>query len=93
MTDLPLCYRCEHRALFHETGDQPRFECGASRASWTCYMYRPVRPLAVVANDGEERPIGGPWMLAGRVHAEKPAAVEMAAERQGRATVFYWRPT
>ena len=92
MTDLPLCYRCEHRALYHETGEQPRMECGRPSAVWGCYMYQPVRPLAVLPNKGERRPIGGEWMIAGRMHAERTAASELISERQGKATVFYLRP-
>jgi len=55
-------------------------------------MYQPVRPLALMSQKGEKRPIGGPWMIAGRARAERIAASELLSERQGRATVFYWKP-
>jgi hypothetical protein len=67
---LGLCFRCEHRAVFLETGYHPRFECGMEKmASSCCYMFMPCKPVAVVPNDGENRPIFGPWMIAGRVRA------------------------
>ena len=67
---LGLCFRCEHRAIFLETGDHPRFECGMEKmASSGCYMFMPCKPIAVAPNKGEKRPIFGPWMIAGRVHA------------------------
>lgn len=56
---LPLCFRCEYRALFHEQKTQPRYECGViESAVHSCYMFRPVKPLWVAPNKGEKRPIG-----------------------------------
>lgn len=67
---LGLCYRCEHRAVFLETGDRPRFECGTERsASSACYMFLPCKPIAVTPVPGEKRPVFAGWMFAGRVHA------------------------
>ena len=65
-----LCFRCEHRAMFLETGYRPRFECGMEKeASSCCYMFMPCKPVAVAPTAGEKRPIFGPWMVAGRVQA------------------------
>jgi len=68
---LGLCFRCEHRAEFLENGFRPRFECGMEKTATSgCYMFMPCKPVAVAPNDGEERPIFGPWMIAGRVRAQ-----------------------
>lgn len=67
---LGLCYRCEHRAVFLETGDRPRFECGMERsASPACYMFLPCKPIAVAAIEGEKRPMFGPPVIAGRLQS------------------------
>lgn len=68
---LDLCYRCENRAVFLETGYHPRFECGMEKtATSCCYMFMPTKPIAVVPVSGEKRPIFGPWMIAGRVQSK-----------------------
>ena len=47
-----LCYRCENRARFYETGHAPRVQCGIiDRASHSCYAYRPVKPCITKASD------------------------------------------
>ena len=67
---LGLCFRCEHRARYHETGIQPRLECGeAGKSKSACYMYAPVRPLIVKPIKGESRPLFGMHMLSGRMEA------------------------
>ena len=67
---LGLCYRCEHRARFLETGDRPRFECGMEKtASHSCYMFMPCKPIAVTSIAGERRPIFAGWLLAGRIQS------------------------
>lgn len=65
-----LCFRCEHRAVFLESGDMPRFECGTERmASACCYMFMPTKPVVVGPIEGEKRPIFGPPFIAGRVQS------------------------
>jgi hypothetical protein len=67
---LGLCYRCEHRARFLETGDHPRFECGMEKtASHCCYCFIPCKPIAVGPIKGEKRPIFAGWMFAGRIQS------------------------
>lgn len=46
-----------------------RFESEPPQAggSCNCYMYRPVRPLVLAPNAGDERPILGPAMIAARM--------------------------
>ena len=47
-----LCYRCEYRAQFLETGRRPRFECGEiEKSKYVCYMYRPVKPIVLKRSD------------------------------------------
>lgn len=88
----PLCYRCEYRAQYHETGVAPRCECGGPGAVCGCYMYRPVRPLETEADPGDKRPLGGPWMISARSHATGLADFEPVAHRRGRKLTIYWRP-
>lgn len=62
----PLCYRCDWRASYHETGDGPRCECKDKGAVSSCYMYRPVRPLTMTPIKGEKRPILTGALFGGR---------------------------
>ncbi len=68
-----LCFRCEHRANYLETGQAPRMECGSPEMCvGGCYMYKPVRPVVVEQqNPDDPRPIFGPPMLAGRVRFKR----------------------
>ena len=70
-----LCFRCEHRARYYETGSAPRMECGSPEtAVYGCYMYKPVRPVVVGPRDkSDPRPIFGPPMISGRVQFERVA--------------------
>lgn len=48
-----LCFRCEHRASFLETGSQPRFECGnIENSNKGCYMFIPCRPVVMKKKQG-----------------------------------------
>ena len=41
-----LCFRCEHRAKFLETGQRSRLECGDIETSKAgCYMFTPCYPV------------------------------------------------
>lgn len=70
-----LCFRCEHRAQYYETGLSPRMECGEPETcKYTCYMYKPVRPVVVKAQDPDDpRPLFGPAMIASRVRYDRTA--------------------
>ena len=49
-----LCYRCEMRAKYLESGIRPRLQCGdIEQASYSCYQYVPVRPVILVKADGK----------------------------------------
>lgn len=69
---LGLCWRCEHRAHYHEVQRGPRCECGGSGAVGSCYMYKPCYPVALRRSDsertlhGRQRPVAGPGMIAAR---------------------------
>ena len=68
MNDKGLCFRCEHRAHFHETGYGPRYECKQNGAVGACYMYRPVSPcVCKPLHPDDPRPIWGPAALSCRM--------------------------
>lgn len=64
-----LCYRCEHRAVYLESGFKPRFECGTAKTVHGCYMFMPTKPVVVGPIEGEKRPIFGSPFIAGRVQS------------------------
>lgn len=64
----PLCFRCEFRAEFLETGHGPRWECQQSGAVNGCYMYRPVRPVVLARDRGDHRNMAAPWFVSARSH-------------------------
>ena len=63
-----LCFRCEYRAEFFESGRKPRVECGnIENGNYSCYMYKPVLPVVLSPMPGyEDRPRFGPAMICGR---------------------------
>jgi len=97
---IPLCHRCEHRAVFMETGGGPRCECQQrDSAVWSCYMYKPVMPLTLVRNSGDRRPQVAGYMLSSRQHAAVPrkapqAVAHQVAVKGSRATGVFitWEP-
>ena len=86
-----LCFRCEHRARFLETGHGPRCECQDRRqAVSSCYMYRPVWPVVLALNEGERRPLLAGWAFAGRAHAVRIFnGIAQAVRVNGGITVLY----
>ena len=95
--DKGLCWRCEHRAVAHETGSGPRCECkDFSTAYCGCYMYRPVRPLVIKAitygRGPDIRPLGGPPMIAARANRVGIGDVELAGTEDKNGLFMYWRP-
>ena len=49
-----LCFRCEHRARFLETGSRPRHECGTiEQSKATCYMFMPCLPVLTEPEESE----------------------------------------
>lgn len=99
-----LCHRCEHRARFLETkgAHRPRYECGACSSDAdgnvaassvrSCYMYKPVTPLVVAANDGDDRPVLGPAMISARVHVVRLAEGRFASIEVDDGIIPHWVP-
>jgi hypothetical protein len=83
---IGLCHRCEHRAVFYETGRRPRMECGdVGRACSACYMFHPVVPLVLQAMDPKDsRPLFGPAVIASRVVSHRKAETKATAMPLGK---------
>lgn len=97
--NIGLCFRCEWRARYLETGSGPRCECGmTTRSSYSCYMYTPVRPLIITANEKDKRFPLWPWMLSARCHTVGIANVFLTAsiikgkKRSEDKFIKYWLP-
>lgn len=87
-----LCHRCEFRARFLESTEQPRMECGGTHSVYSCYMYRPVKPLLLRKNKGDNRPISPP-MLSARMHnVGLPEDIECIYRKTKQGYMFYWIP-
>ena len=50
---LGLCYRCECRARYMETGKRVRYECGMGGSLVRCPLYRPCIIPPIYVEDGE----------------------------------------
>lgn len=88
-----LCFRCDHRANYHETKQQPRYECGTEMAVHSCYMYKPTTPLVLVPSDRtDKRPFLGPAFIASRACAVGKAEGKWHAMAQGQGVVVYFKP-
>lgn len=80
MRTLPLCYRCEYRARFHETGASALSGCRGSGATYVCHMYRPVEPL-VLQRAGNRGSIGAPSGMAARAFGRKTKSGDLALNK------------
>jgi len=88
-----LCWRCENRAKFHDTGYGPRCECGDVRsAKYSCYCYEPTRPLVLERDKGERRSLFLGWMLSGRGHAVGVAVSKIRAYGQNGMALKWHEP-
>jgi hypothetical protein len=86
-----LCYRCEHRATFKETGYAPRSECKSEISVMGCYCYKPVKPLVIKPRKGDKRPISLD-ILSCRIEAVKIADVELTGKKIRGGYIVYWQP-
>lgn len=78
-----LCHRCENRVKYIETGHGPRYECQqTTSAVVSCYCYRPVLPVVLRVNDGDDRPVFAGAMISARMSGVKLADDLMLAVRQ-----------
>ena len=90
MESHPLCYRCEHRAAYHEKGHAPRYECGTDGAVVGCYMYRPVKPVTTRPRTGDNRPQYAGGMFSGRLDGVRVADGKyVMVEKDGEHTVYF----
>ena len=90
---MSLCYRCEHRALFLETGSRPRFECGDIENSKAgCYMFSPVKPVILQKDKKDKRAQFGHWLFAARSSAVSIAPCVMHFKKYKKGTCPYWIP-
>ena len=89
-----LCYRCEHRAVYLETGGGPRSECKMSdTAVQSCYMYTPVRPVRLKLNEGDTRPPIAPAFISARLRREGILDGILAVTGyEDSSFVKYWKP-
>lgn len=99
-TYIPLCFRCDHRASFLETGHGPRYQCGEVQKSVVmCYTYMPVRPVVNTA-DMHDKDHPGPFAPA--IMRTRWSATRVAEEGEEidsslhmlspDSWVVYWRP-
>lgn len=89
-----LCFRCDYRARFLETGRRPRFECGnIEQCSHGCYMYKPVKPVILTVQEGyEDRPQFGSAMISARSRYGGEPDVGLTVKEVNGGTVLYWTP-
>lgn len=88
-----LCYRCEHRARFFETGRGPRYECQQPEmAVHGCYMYKPVKPLILKKQKGDKRPEFAGAMLSARQEYVGLPDFELNLAKVKDGKVLYWEP-
>ena len=92
-----LCYRCEHRAVWHETKQGPRAEChDALTGVGSCYMYLPVLPYITVKDSTDKRPRFAGAMMSSRERVrravDKEDMVLRGKELDGAEVFLYWVP-
>ena len=87
-----LCYRCEHRACFLETGVRPRHECGAAMSVISCYMYRPAMPVLLKRQKGDNRKQFAGWAFSARSEAVGMPDMDLAVRREKNGSFLYWEP-
>lgn len=88
-----LCWRCEWRAKYHETGSAPRCECGSQGAVCGCYMYRPVAPVALKQAPGDKRPRFAGAMFCSRERFAGVAEVTYHLTKTRQGAIVYAAPT
>ena len=91
---VPLCYRCEWRALFFEKGIRPRCECGDIKSAVSgCYMFRPCKPIVVAPSQKDvQRPLSANYLscrFKGIRIAEDALFIAKPVED---GTMLYWEP-
>jgi hypothetical protein len=76
-----------------ETGHGPRCECGDIKSSkYSCYMYRPVCPVVLAKNEGDDRPQFAGAMLSARSHAVRVARCDLRVRDYADGRCLYVTP-
>ena len=88
-----LCFRCEHRARFFETGSGPRYECQQpDMAVHGCYMYKPVKPCVLKKDKDDKRPrFAGALFSARERYAGIAPVNECDIKEIKEGTILYWK--
>lgn len=88
-----LCFRCEFRALYLETGFGPRCECkDVQSSSYSCYAFKPVMPLVVKPRTGDRRSLYGGMLLGGRMTPVARSEMELHGKKVKHGYLAYWLP-
>lgn len=92
-----LCYRCEYRAIWHETKQGPRAQCHDGLAGvGSCYMYKPVLPYVTVKDSTDKRPRFAGAMISSRERVvravEKDDMILRGRELNDTEVFLYWVP-
>jgi len=90
---MSLCYRCEHRAKYLETGERPRFECGeVGKSKSSCYYYVPIMPIVLQRDKGDKRPVAAPWLFSARSHfVRMPENLKLDVKKYKDGYMMYWK--
>lgn len=90
-----LCFRCEHRALYFESGriHRPRHECGDVETSkFSCYMYQPVKPVVLAKMAGDRRPQFAGFMISARSKCVRIPDLMLDLKKYRDGALIYWVP-
>lgn len=88
-----LCFRCEERAKFHETGHAPRYECGEiDKAVNGCYMFKPVKPIVIKPRKGDERPLSLNMLSCRVERVDQEIDLKLDAYEEEKGILFCWIP-
>ncbi len=95
-----LCFRCEYRAQYFESGHAPRMECGLpDTCKWACFMYKPVLPVIIGRlNKRDPRPITLNILSARVTYLDTAKSEDMelvsvhGKTNKEPSMLVYWRP-
>jgi len=86
-----LCFRCEHRATYLETGAGPRCECKDPLSSvHSCYMFIPCAPVITEKTNPDD-----PREEHGGYFGCRMTGVEIAKDctlKTSKTGYLYWNP-
>lgn len=89
-----LCFRCEFRAKFLETGSGPRHQCKQTNGNvFICYMYQPVKPVILgdpESSKGDPRPRGSGILSKRHQFIKVPENMKLTYKEYGNNFALYW---